>query len=625
MNTTTRQTKVKEFLWKDISLSIEPGKKGVKKCLLDNVLGSLKPGEIMALMGPSGSGKTTLLNILAHRKVPTHGSLDGEVLINNNPTTRSLIKEVSAYVEQEDSLIGSLTVKETVDFNARLAGIPKAYRRELVEETIRSLGLKEQSGLQVGTPLQKGISGGQKRRLSIASQMVSKPSILFLDEPTSGLDSVASKEVISMIKRVAEEENMIVICSIHQPSTSVFQLFDKVTFLSKGKMVYAGTVNDVVDYFSSAGYSIPVHYNPSEYILDLINIDFSTGNEGCQDNEDNQKELVLNDLFEKWDNRRPSLTSEAKEDELEEKQDGSGIAEEETYVRPCIRFKNYFLKECNRINILLKRSLIKSRRDLLAYYVRIVMYLGLAIMMGTVWLRLDDGQDNIQPFMNALFFSGAFMSFMSVAYIPAFLEDYSSYVKDNANGLYGPFAFLTSNFIIGLPFLFAISLIFSIVTYFMCNFRHSAIGFWYYVMWLFLDLVAAESMTIFMCSVFPNFVVSLSLTAFANGLWMSVGGFLVSQKVLNVFWYYTFYWIDYQRYVFQGMMFNEFSERVYRCNSECYCMYNSPLASQCKIAGNAVLQNLGYGEYKKGLWAGILIVLIFVYRFGSYILLKLRS
>lgn len=156
--------------------------------------------------------------------------------------------------------------------------------------------------------------------------------------------------------------------------------------------------------------------------------------------------------------------------------------------------------------------------------------------MGTVWLRLDSSQANIQPFINALFFSGAFMSFMAVAYIPAFLEDYSAYLKELHNGLYGPTSFLLSNFLIGIPFIFTNTLLFAIITVFMLNLRDDAVSFWKYVMWLFLDLLAAESLVVLFSTAAPIFVAALAITSFANGLWMIVSGFLVPEKALNVFW-----------------------------------------------------------------------------------------
>lgn len=568
------------------------------KTLLDNVSGSVRSGSLMALMGPSGSGKTTLLSVLANRHLGLGKfNISGTSSYGGKEITPSRLRQLSRFVEQEDHLIGSLTTKETVVFSAKMAttmtNVP-----EIADETLKIFGLSNQANTKVGTPLQKGLSGGQKRRLSVASQVVTKPEILFLDEPTSGLDSKASYEVVQTLKRFAQLENVAVIASIHQPSTQTFDLFDSVTFMSEGKVVYCGNRKDVEPYFERAKYPIPMYYNPAEYILDLINADFET--------EGMDKQKVLETLVNHYKENPavfPNVSTKFESDP-------------EHFLN-----NNHVLKTW----LLVQRSFIKARRDYLAYYVRVIMYLGLAILMGTVWLRLQYTQKSIQPFMNAIFFSGAFMSFMSVAYIPAYLEDYFAYNKERSNGLYGPLSFVVSNFLIGVPFLFLIVVLFSVITYFMCNFRLSGEGFFMYVMYLFLNLLAAESLTILISTVAPIFVVALALTAFANGLWMSVGGFLVSTNVLNKFWYYTFYWIDYQRYAFQGMMFNQFKTSVYSCGLGCHCMYPSELESQCKIAGTAVLKAVGYGRRDDGLWVGIMIVLIFVLRAATYLVLRFRK
>ncbi|KAF4215543.1 hypothetical protein CNMCM5878_007899 [Aspergillus fumigatiaffinis] len=143
-------------------------------------------------------------------------------------------------------------------------------------------------------------------------------------------------------------------------------------------------------------------------------------------------------------------------------------------------------------------------------------------------------------------------------------------------------------------------------------------------MWLFLDLLAAESLVVFVTSIFPNFVIALALVAFANGLWMSVGGFLVSPTILNPFWKYVFHYIDYQAYVFQGMMVNEFSRRTYSCGDGCHCMYQTDLAAQCRIRGTGVLESYGYATGRTGKWVGILIGIIAVYRLFGWIALVLR-
>jgi len=255
-------------------------------------------------------------------------------------------------------------------------------------------------------------------------------------------------------------------------------------------------------------------------------------------------------------------------------------------------------------------------------------------MMGTVWLRLSSKQSAIQPFINAIFFGSAFMSFMAVAYVPAIIEDLHTFRKERANGLYGPLSFTVANFLIGIPYLFLISVLFCVIAYWLSNFQPTAEAFWTCVMWLFLDLLAAEGLVVLVTCVAPIFVVSLAVTAFANGLWMSVGGFLVPLETLNVFWKFVFHYIDYQAYVFQGMMQNEFRNRVYECavaansaaDSPTYnCMFPSDLQGSGKIRGTAVLEAYSYSNIRTGECVGILIAIIVAYRILGYGALWLRK
>lgn len=169
-----------------------------------------------------------------------------------------------------------------------------------------------------------------------------------------------------------------------------------------------------------------------------------------------------------------------------------------------------------------------------------------------------------------------------------------------------------------------ISLLFSVVTYWLSNFRPSAEGFWIWVMWLFLDLVAAESLVVFLSSLVPIFVIALAATAFANGLWMSVNGFMVAPETLNVFWRYVFHYIDYQAYVFRGMMVNEFGYRTYECGSKCHCMYVTDLADQCKIDGKGVLATYNFDTQNTGKYVGYMLLITLGYRLLGWLVLYLR-
>ncbi|KAL8686277.1 MAG: hypothetical protein Q9218_007216 [Villophora microphyllina] len=496
------------------------------------------------------------LALAAHRQASSKLIIKGSLCVDGSPISTKAFQAISSYVEQEDSLIGSLTVRETLDFAARLS-LPSTVmsidRQQRVDELLASFGLRDQADTLVGTPIRKGISGGQKRRLSIASLLITGPKILFLDEPTSGLDSTASYEVVKYLKKVARQHQLIVIASIHQPSTSTFDLFDKLLLLSAGHTCYFGDVASTRAYMEARGSPVPLYVNPAEFLLDLTSSDFAEDSHGAS--------ASMEKIHADW---KDSLDARNLSSSIASFSEGESKPLRLTEARSHASFAAVVVA-------LLHRSFIKSYRDVVAYGIRFAMYIGLAIMMGTVWLRLPETQSSIGPFTNAIFFGSAFMSFMAVAYVPAFLEDRATFIKERANGLYGATAFMISNFLIGLPYLCGfnpvqrwtstqplsqalgqltnspvlISLIFSIIAYWLNNFRPSARAFFTWVMWLFLDLLAGESLVVLMSSLFPNFVIALALTAFANGLWMSVGGFLVSPKVLNVFWRYVFHYIDY--------------------------------------------------------------------------------
>ncbi|MCJ1384502.1 hypothetical protein MMC17_007619 [Xylographa soralifera] len=613
-----QNTTVNHISWKALNVEVYDKSISGNKPILSDVYGQVNAGEILALMGPSGCGKTTLLDILAHRRTNPKFKIQGDVLINDLKPSLSTIRKSSSYVEQEQSLIGSLTSWETLYFAAKLAlpsNVTSKERKARIDSLLFSFGLQNQSDTIIGTPIRKGLSGGQKRRVDIASSLITCPKILFLDEPTSGLDSAASKEVMLYLRKVAKANSIIVIASLHQPSTSTFALFDKLLLLSAGKTCYFGEADKIGTYFGSIGFPIPLHFNPAEFLLDLVNVDFaedktvatnrlsqihSAWNSSTQIDASRPIPVAVRGLEEEtWHGNISGKLSTNLEKIKNEAIEVDGYSGPAQYLIPLT---------------LLHRNFIKSYRDVVAYGVRLAMYTGLAIMMGTVWLRLSTTQEAIQAFINAIFFGSAFMSFMAVAYVPSYLEDRATFVKERANGLYGPTSFMIANFLIGIPYLFLISTIFSLITYFLSNFRPTATAFMTWLMLLFLDLLAAESLVVLVSSLFPTFVIALALTAFANGLWMSVGGFLVSPTLLNVFYTYVFSYIDYQAYVFKGMMVNEFKDRVYSCGDGCRCMYASTLEAQCEISGIAVLEQYGYGTGEMGTWVGILLGIVVGYR-----------
>ncbi|KAK9130093.1 hypothetical protein Sjap_010580 [Stephania japonica] len=225
-------------------------------------------------MGPSGSGKSTLLDALAGR-LQSNTMQSGNILIKGR--TETLTFGTSAYVTQDDYLMTTLTVREAVYYSAQLQlpdSMSKSKKMEIAEMTIREMGLQDAMDTRIGGRGNKGISGGQKRRVTICIEILTRPKLLFLDEPTSGLDSAASYHVMSRIVGLAQQDGLTVVLSIHQPSAEVFELFHNLCLLSSGRTVYFGPVHYANQFFAQNGFPCPAMRNPSDHYLKTINTNF---------------------------------------------------------------------------------------------------------------------------------------------------------------------------------------------------------------------------------------------------------------------------------------------------------------------------------------------------------------
>ena len=240
--------------------------------ILSGVHGVVHPGQVMAIMGASGAGKTTFLDILARKN--KRGTVEGDFYINGEVISDDDFKSVVGFVDQEDTMMPTLTVYETI-LNSALLRLPRDMSRQAknrrVIEVISELGIMQIKDQIIGSEEtgMRGISGGEKRRVGIACELVTSPSILFLDEPTSGLDSFNAYNVIECLVTLAKNYNRTVIFTIHQPRSNIVALFDQLLLLAKGKMVYSGEYKQCQRYFDELGYPCPPGFNIADYLVDL--------------------------------------------------------------------------------------------------------------------------------------------------------------------------------------------------------------------------------------------------------------------------------------------------------------------------------------------------------------------
>ncbi|KAI1207007.1 uncharacterized protein F4807DRAFT_436661 [Annulohypoxylon truncatum] len=242
------------------------------KVILNDIRGIAHPGEITAIMGASGAGKTSFLDILARKN--KRGQTSGDFYVNGEKVTDAEFKSVVGFVDQEDTMLPTLTVHETILTSALLRlprGMGRAAKEQRVYEVEKQLGIYHIRDSLIGSEEGKGrgISGGEKRRVGIACELVTSPSILFLDEPTSGLDAYNAFNVIECLVTLAKTYKRTVIFTIHQPRSNIVALFDRLILLAQGKTVYSGPFSQCQDYFDHIGYACPPGFNIADYLVDL--------------------------------------------------------------------------------------------------------------------------------------------------------------------------------------------------------------------------------------------------------------------------------------------------------------------------------------------------------------------
>jgi len=277
--------------------------------------------------------------------------------------------------------------------------------------------------------------------------------------------------------------------------------------------------------------------------------------------------------------------------------------------------------------ILVRRNFLDAIRNPLVYWVRVVMYVAMAILMGTCWYDIGYSQNAVHDRYSVFFFAVAFLCFMSVAGIPAIIEDKANFEKERANGAYGVASYVLAHTIVSIPVIFLTAVVFTVVVYWLIMLNPAVSAFFRFMVYLFIALYTVECIVQIISAVLPVFVAALAITAFVNGFFMCVEGYFIRYAQLPKFWIWGHYW-GYQTYAFAALVHSDFTGLTFNCerlaDNTCYCLYQSTTGNPCTFSGEDVLSVRNYQNVNEGLWIGILIIQIVVYRIILYLVLRYK-
>ncbi|KAF4096257.1 broad substrate specificity ATP-binding cassette transporter ABCG2-like [Onychostoma macrolepis] len=481
------------------SVKMESGfmckRKVTQKNILIELNGVIRPG-LNAILGPTGSGKSSFLDVLAARK--DAAGLSGEVLIDGAPQPPNF-KCLSGYVVQDDVVMGTLTVRENLRFSAALR-LPKSIcqqeKDDKIERLIQDLGLSKVADSRVGTQLIRGVSGGERKRTSIGMELIFDPPVLFLDEPTTGLDASTANSVLMLLKRIANSGRTIIL-SIHQPRYSIYRLFDSLTLLVGGRMVYHGPAQDALDYFSEIGYTCEPHNNPADFFLDVINGESTAvALSKLYDNEELDLEQLSSSLKGIEDRLveeyKKSISYKQTKSELERIVQGQDYS-----TQPKSRTITYSTSFCHQFHWVLKRTFKDLMLNPQTSFAQIGVMILLALAVGAIFFGVEENSSGIQNRMGALFFIITNQCFGSMSSAELFITERKLFVHEYISGYYRVSVYFLSKILSEILALRTIPVItFGCVVYWMTGLKASAEAFFIFMFSIILVSYTATSMTL---------------------------------------------------------------------------------------------------------------------------------
>ncbi|XP_061275701.1 broad substrate specificity ATP-binding cassette transporter ABCG2 isoform X2 [Bos javanicus] len=629
-------------------------RKTIEKEILANINGVMKPG-LNAILGPTGGGKSSLLDILAARKDP-HG-LSGDVLINGAPRPANF-KCNSGYVVQDDVVMGTLTVRENLQFSAalRLPTTMTSYEKnERINKVIQELGLDKVADSKVGTQFIRGVSGGERKRTSIAMELITDPSILFLDEPTTGLDSSTANAVLLLLKRIwnsstgipscppvlfvvmlpkanltshsrmsgsrMSKQGRTIIFSIHQPRYSIFKLFDSLTLLASGRLMFHGPAQEALGYFGAIGFHCEPYNNPADFFLDIINGDSSAvvlnrediGDEANETEEPSKKDTpLIEKLAEFYVNSSFFKETKVELDKFSGDQRRKKLSSYKEVT--------YATSFCHQLKWISRRSFKNLLGNPQASIAQLIVTVFLGLVIGAIFYDLKNDPAGIQNRAGVLFFLTTNQCFSSVSAVELLVVEKKLFIHEYISGYYRVSSYFFGKLLSDLlPMRMLPSIIFTCITYFLLGLKPKVEAF--FIMMLTLMMVAYSASSMALAIAAGQSVVSIAtlLMTISFVFMMIFSGLLVNLKTV-VPWLSWLQYLSIPRYGYAALQHNEFLGQNF-CPG-----LNVTTNNTCSYAictGEEFLTNQGIDISPWGLWKNHVALACMIVIFLTIAYLKL--
>lgn len=585
------------------------------KPVLRQVSGKAKSGQLLAIMGASGAGKSSLLDILA--KKSKAGFVTGDILINDMQISNDQFKSLIGYVDQEDTLMSTLTVYEAVLCSAMLR-LPKDMNLDAKKirtlETLDELGILHLKNAFIGRSGRRSISGGEKRRVSIACELVTNPSILFLDEPTSGLDSFNAYNVVESLAQLAKNCQRTIILTIHQPQSNIVSMFDQLVLLGNGgRLIYSGPFEACHEYFAQIGHPCPAGYNIADFLIDLTmkyrsnhpkNVNGQSQVQGSiephRDSDESgnyepaadETELLLRNSSE--GSRTSHSTLQALRDRLTKHQDvepedfslldklvenfeaseigksfdrefeivlnrgsviGAGVGDElHNYLVARSRDRAGFVQQFLILSSRAFKNLYRNPMLMLSHYL-------LAILLAGVCASLFHGVTldiaGFQGRMGLFFFILALFGFSSLTAITIFSEERILFMRERSNNYYSPLSYFLSKTILDIiPLRILPPFILSCIIYYPVGLVPTLEQFWKFVLVLIAFNLVSFGLVLFISLICDDVGVANLVGSLIMLFNLLFAGLLVNREKLP----YGTAWlqdISFYHAAFEGLLINE--------------------------------------------------------------------